>query len=222
MRGAEFVGKLEERGIFVENRRIKNTPNPCADLMSLFANARAVPNPEQEICYFHDPPMIIERRSIPRHKHSRKQFGLEQIIGLYLNLPTLKMKLAKVNGGSRFIVDAPLSFYYFCPIIGYQFVTSEDLRFKKHCKLHLSKYSEDMVLNETFLIYWINKKANPKVNVNCKNLLRPRTVYICEEGFDHRCLKIESEKSGMRGHGIKNHGKKDTYIEFVIYFEGRN
>jgi hypothetical protein len=26
----------------------------------------------------------------------------------------------------------------------------------------------------------------------------------------------------MRGHEVKNHGKKDTYNEFTLYFEGRN
>jgi hypothetical protein len=43
-----------------------------------------------------------------------------------------------------------------------------------------------------------------------------------EEGREHRCLKIKSTKAGMRGHGTKNHGKKDMYSEFNLYFEGRN
>lgn len=63
---------------------------------------------------------------------------------------------------------------------------------------------------------------NPRVEVSCKNVLRPRTVFACEDGLKHRCLKIESEKNGTRGHGTKSHGKKDAYSEFTLYFEGRN
>jgi hypothetical protein len=60
------------------------------------------------------------------------------------------------------------------------------------------------------------------MEVSCKNLLRRRTIFECEEGLDQMCLKIESEKAGMRGHEVKNHGKNDTYFEFNLYFEGRN
>jgi hypothetical protein len=84
------------------------------------------------------------------------------------------MILAKIGGGTRFIVYIPLSLYFFCPIIGCQFVTSEETRYRKHWNEHLTKFKEDMGLNEIFLIYWINKKLNPSVNVCCGNLLRSR------------------------------------------------
>jgi hypothetical protein len=36
------------------------------------------------------------------------------------------------------------------------------------------------------------------------------------------CLKIELDKRGMNGDGMKNRGRKDTYNEFNLYFECRN
>jgi hypothetical protein len=147
--------------------------------------------------------------------HEKKQFDLAQIIGLYVDLSSFKSIMAKVNGDLNFIIDKPQN-------VSCQFVTSEEKMFKIKWNKHASLIHEDTDLNEMPLIYMMNRNVNPGVSVSCGNLLRPKTVYVCEEVIDHRCLKIESEKRGMSGHGDKNHGRKGCYTEFNLYFEARN
>jgi hypothetical protein len=151
--------------------------------------------------------------------HEKKQFGLAQILGLYIDLSPLKGILAKVNGDLKFIVDNRLPFYSLCSMFCCQFVISEEKRFQFHWKKHASLVPEDTDLNEMFLIYMMNRKVNSGVLISCRNLLRPRTVYVCEEVINYRCLKIESDKRGMSRHGDKNHERKGCYTEFNLYFE---
>jgi hypothetical protein len=49
--GTERRGKLEEMDVPVANRRIGKTKNPNADMLSILANARAIPEPDVDICF---------------------------------------------------------------------------------------------------------------------------------------------------------------------------
>jgi hypothetical protein len=82
--------------------------------------------------------------------HGKEQFGLSQIVEMYIELLSLKGILAKVKENTKFLVDMSLSFYYLCLIIGCQFITSEESRFKVHWKKHSEELKEDVDSNEVF------------------------------------------------------------------------
>jgi hypothetical protein len=149
-------------GIIVEDRKIKKTRNPFADLMCIWANTRAMPDPEMNHCQMHDQPMCLERRDQESHKHGKKQVGLCQILSHYFNLSSIKLKLSKVKGEGNYFVDNPFASYLFCPILNCDYVTSEGSKFNKHWCTH-TKGLEDKGFNEMYQIYWMNKCINRKV-----------------------------------------------------------
>lgn len=75
----KFMGRLENEGILVENRRVKKTRNPRADLMNIFTNTRAIPDPERDCCYCHDPQCCWKREI-------KKDIGMEGSNSAFLRL----------------------------------------------------------------------------------------------------------------------------------------
>jgi hypothetical protein len=46
--------------------------------------------------------------------------------------------------------------------------------------------------NEVYQIYRMNREINENIKVCGRSLLRARTVFVCEDGEEQRCFKLES------------------------------